>query len=222
MFREEIEKTQETLAQKVSKWLANIHEHWLITALQVPISASFASQHNTSNSSSKSTNPPPTGPRTHKKPRTYLSPEPSGRPRPESTSGAERHSHRSRSGERKERPTTVQHHRSAPMEVDVKKDKDRDRTRSDRERFHGERERSHEKSRDRGNDWNSYSPRGDESGGTLDSNGFQIRGSARNRGLEAPQGRHSPRRNGNAGSSGSRPNGLPNRPDRGLAERMGL
>jgi hypothetical protein len=103
------------------------------------------------------------------------------------------------------------------MELDQKKE--RERTRTERERPPREQERDRERDRDRRLDHDSPRSRDEGMNASVDSNGLQIRGYARSRGQE---GRGSPRRGGGASSQNGRTNGLPSRPDRGLAERMGL
>ncbi|CAG7848372.1 SubName: Full=Uncharacterized protein {ECO:0000313/EMBL:CCA74979.1} [Serendipita indica DSM 11827] len=154
---------------------------------------------------------PPTGPRS-KKPRTYLSPPPA-HTRPDDRT---RQPHRSPSFESKssDRSHVPPPSRAAGMDMDSRRDRDRRRPERDmpsptpRERDRSGRDNQHGRATDSG------------PGPSGDANGLQIRGYARSKGDNGNQGRSSPRRS--AGGPPGRANGLPNRPDRGLAERMGL
>jgi hypothetical protein len=167
----------------------------------------------TSVSSNKPNHLAPTIPRIHKKPRTHLTPEPSTRP--EAHNNRNRQTTRGHSSDARERGPPPSSARNAAMELDQKKE----RTRAERERPPREQDRDRERDRDRRLDRDSPRSRDEGMSASLDSNGLQIRGYARSRGQE---GRGSPRRGGGASSQNGRTNGLPNRPDRGLAERMGL
>ncbi|KAG8760258.1 hypothetical protein FRC14_003556 [Serendipita sp. 396] len=189
--------------------------------------------------STKGNHLPPTGPRTHKKPRTHLSPEP--------LRADERNHQTSRGnssdGRGTERNSSVQPPRnSGGMDIDSKRDRDRererDRVRPERDRpppppIQRERGRENERDRDqeRIGEPDSYGARGGPNGGGSggggnrnpqpEANGLQIRGYAR-RGDNA-QSRNSPRPPGGGSErTGGRPHGPPSRADRGLAERMGL
>lgn len=116
------------------------------------------------------------------------------------------------------------------MEVDSRPNRERERPRTERERSRErdrERERERDRDRDRQRDKDQTSQRsptdspGNTGANANNGGGMQIRGVARSRGSDPGYGRNSPRRGGNGGF-GSRQNGLPSRPDRGLAERMGL
>lgn len=121
--------------------------------------------------------------------------------------------------------------RDSGMELDTRPNRERERPRPERERSFEREQRERERDRDRDRDrqrerdqTNQRSPTNSSSNtptNPSNGSGMQIRGVARNRGADPGYGRNSPRRGGNGGFGG-RQNGLPNRPDKGLAERMGL
>lgn len=157
------------------------------------------------------------GPRLHKKPRTHLSPEPNPRAEDRSRYPPRGHSSESRDA-RGERVPPASSSRSAGMEIDARGERERDRNERDRHLLPRERERE----RERGHRIDRSSPRAREevnTSGEPNPNGLQIRGYARSR---VNDGGRSPRRGGGHGGPNGRINGLPGRPDRGLAERMGL